>query len=162
MSGAPTLEQLKTVEIFRKKIHYLEQILKKFYSFQYSRGDTLYYTRNSDEDESEESEDLALRSPTREISLRSLPGAITLKFWWNREDIIVNKTDMNDLEYSKYIQNTNGGRILPTSKIYIEEGLRPELSLYSKFAPHCVISSCIEALQYDPGIHVLEEKLLRP
>ena len=147
MSGAPTLEQLKTVEIFRKKIVYLENILKKFYTFKYSRGDTLYYRAIAPEED--ESKELALRSPTRDmcsIELRSLPGAIALKFWWNQEDIIVNKTTMNDFEYSKYIKKTNGGRYVSDP----DEVLVGPLNLWSKFAPYYVLSSPNEVLQYDP------------
>ncbi len=124
MSGAPTLEQLKTVEIFRKKIIYLEHILNKFYTFKCSRGDTLYYRKLSPLENEDESEELAL------------------KFWWNQEDIIVNKTDMNDFAYSKYIKKTEGGRFLC--------GANEVSNLWSKFAPHCVISSPQEVLQYDP------------
>jgi hypothetical protein len=123
MSGAPSYEQLKTVEFFRKKIQVLEHILKTFYIFQYSRGDTLYYSRNDDD------ESIAI-------------GSIALKFWWNREDIIVNKTDMNDLEYSKYIKKTEGGRFLC--------GINEVSQLWSKFNPHCVISSPDEVLEYNP------------
>ncbi len=133
MSGGPSQTQLNTVEIFRKKIAYYEYILKTHFELQYlknprSLNQLFYICKNC-----KASDFLPDNELKNEDSLIRYP-CLSLKTWWNREDILINKTDMNDYEFLKFVKSSWTGCLLDLSD----------------FQPFHVISSEKEAIDYKP------------
>lgn len=122
MSGGPSETQIKTLDLFRKKIEYYEYILANHFKFVYQKNNHLFYIRQSKGPE----ECSSGFSPKDSV----LPERLSLKSWWNREDILVNKTDMNDYDFSKFVKSSY-----------------PDLSDFQLFH---VISSEKEVIEYKP------------
>ena len=83
MSGGPSQTQINTVELFRKKIAYYEYILKTHFELHSLKNNQLFYICKN----------------CKESDLKNEDSCLSLKTWWNREDILINKTDMNDMNF---------------------------------------------------------------
>jgi hypothetical protein len=130
MSGGPSETQIKTLDLFRKKIEYYEYILANHFKFVYQKNNHLFYIRKSKGPEN--SSDFCPKDSVPGFSPKNsvLPERLSLKSWWNREDILVNKTDMNDYDFSKFVKSSY-----------------PDLSDFQLFH---VISSEKEVIEYKP------------